>query len=90
VSSSHYELITRWTFAPPVGAVWKELMHPEHWPAWWKGVCAVELLEPGNSEGLAAYRRMTWRGALPYRLTFNMRTTRIEQAELIEGVADGS
>jgi len=64
-------------------------MHPERWPGWWQGVRAVELLESGDRDGVGAYRRMTWRSALPYELTFNMRTTRIEPQRLIEGVADG-
>jgi hypothetical protein len=64
-------------------------MHPEQWPEWWRGVCAVQVIEHGDTEGIGAYRRMTWRSALPYRLTFNMRTIRIEAQRLIEGVADG-
>ena len=50
---------------------------------------AVELLEDGDASGAGAYRRMTWRSALPYELTFNMRTTLIEPQRRIEGVADG-
>ena len=64
-------------------------MHPERWPEWWKGVRAVQLLESGDANGIAAYRRMTWRSALPYELTFNMRTTTIEPPRRIESVADG-
>jgi uncharacterized protein YndB with AHSA1/START domain len=84
-----FHLTTRWKLQAPVGSVWTELTRPEGWPAWWKGVLAVELLERGDSNGVGAYRRMTWRGALPYRLAFNMRTVRIEPRALIEAVADG-
>jgi hypothetical protein len=73
----------------PVGAVWAELTRPEGWPDWWKAVVAVEPLLPGDANGVGAYRRMTWRTALPYRVTFNMRTVRVEPRSLIEGVADG-
>lgn len=89
MSSSDYQLVTHWKLAAPLAAVWEELMHPEHWPTWWKGVRAVELLEAGDADGIGAYRRMTWRSALPYELTFHMRTTRIEPQRRIEGVADG-
>jgi uncharacterized protein YndB with AHSA1/START domain len=87
--SSEYHLTTHWTFPAAVATVWEELMHPERWPEWWRGVRAVELLEKGDADGLGAYRRMTWRSALPYELTFNMRTTCIEPQRRIEGVADG-
>ena len=34
-------------------------------------------------------RRYTWRGRLPYRLTFEMTTTRVEEPHRIEGSATG-
>jgi uncharacterized protein YndB with AHSA1/START domain len=86
---SHYQLVTHWTFPVALATVWEELQQPEHWPQWWKGVRAVQLLESGDAQGIGAYRRMTWRSALPYELTFNMRTVRIEPQSLIEGIADG-
>jgi len=86
---TQFHLITHWELTAPVSAVWAELMRPELWPQWWKGVVAVELLEPGDPNGVGAYRRMTWRSALPYKLTFNMRTVRVEPRSIIEGVADG-
>jgi uncharacterized protein YndB with AHSA1/START domain len=86
---SHYELLTRWLLPAPLPAVWEELTHPERWPEWWRGVRRVQLLESGDADGVGACRRMTWRSALRYELTFNMRTTRIERHSLIEGVAEG-
>ena len=86
---SRYQFVTHWAIDAPIHAVWSELSHPEFWPQWWRGVVAVDLLEPGDAEGIGAYRRMTWRSRLPYRLAFNMRTTRIERHVTIEGVADG-
>src|SRR3977135_4159487 len=86
---TQYHLTTRWTVDAPAGAAWKEFGRPEEWPSWWKGVEAVHLLEPGDSNGMGAYRRITWHGALPSRLTFNMRTVRIQPRALIEAVADG-
>src|SRR5262249_1547351 len=55
----------------------------------WKGVIAVRLLEQGDGNGMGAYRRITWRGVLVPRLTFNLRTVKIEPRALIESVADG-
>jgi len=86
---SHYQLVTHWSFAAPVERVWHELKQPQEWPRWWKGVVAVQLLEAGDANDVGAYRRMTWRSALPYQLAFNMRTTRVVPQSVIEGVADG-
>jgi uncharacterized protein YndB with AHSA1/START domain len=86
---SSYAFVTEWTFDAPVGAVWAELNAPEQWPAWWRGVVAVELLEAGDAAGVGSYRRMTWKSRLPYRLRFNMRTVRVDEPSVIEGVADG-
>jgi uncharacterized protein YndB with AHSA1/START domain len=86
---SSYELVTHWTFASPLRHVWQALKRPEEWPLWWKGVVAVQTLERGDENDVGAYRRMTWRSALPYRIAFNMRTVRVVTHSIIEGVADG-
>jgi Polyketide cyclase / dehydrase and lipid transport len=86
---TQYHLASRWRFAAPVGAVWSELSRPELWPTWWKGVLAVRLLERGDGSGMGAYRRIIWGRALASRLTFNLRTVKIEPRALIESVADG-
>jgi hypothetical protein len=87
---TQYHLTTRWTLEAPVGAVWTELSRPEMWPAWWKGMLAVRLLEQGDGSGMGAYRRITWRrGVLRSRITFNLRTVKVQPRALIESVADG-
>jgi hypothetical protein len=50
---------------------------------------SVRLLEQGDGSGTGAYRRITWRGVLPSRITFNLRTVKIQPRALIESVADG-
>jgi hypothetical protein len=86
---TQYHLMSRWSMDAPVGAVWTELSRPEGWPAWWRGIVAVRLLEQGDNSGLGAYRQVIWQGVLPARLTFNLRTVKIEPRALIESVADG-
>lgn len=86
---TQYHLTTRWTLAAPVGTVWTELSRPEGWPAWWKGIVAVRLLEQGDSSGVGTYRSIIWRGTLLSQLTFNLRTVKIQPRALIESVADG-
>jgi len=87
--STAFHLETQWELAAPPMAVWDALVRPEDWPRWWRAVEKVEVLEPGDASGLHAYRRFTWRTALPYAITFNMRTTLIEPLAIIEGQADG-
>jgi hypothetical protein len=89
VSATRFDLTTDWSLPFPLAALWQALIAPEEWPSWWRAVARVERLAPGDDNGVGAVRRMTWRTALPYTLTFDMRTTRIEPMSLIEGRAEG-
>lgn len=81
--------ITQWWLDAPIDAVWRAIQESEKWPSWWKSVAAVEPILPGDDRGLGAVRRFSWRGRLPYTLTFDMRVTRIEPPTLLEGIATG-
>jgi len=87
--STKFHLKTDWAFAAPRELVWRALMTPEDWPSWWRAVARVERLADGDQNGVGAVRRMTWRTAMPYTLTFTMRTTRVVPMTLIEGCAEG-
>jgi hypothetical protein len=89
MSSTQFNLVTDWSFDAPLERVWDALKVPEEWPAWWRAVAKVERLADGDANGVGAVRRMTWRTALPYTLSFDMRTTRVEPMRLIEGRAKG-
>jgi hypothetical protein len=89
VREHHYALATEWVLASPLAPVFDALRQPESWPAWWRYVQGVTLLAPGDADGLGAVRRYTWTSRLPYRLTFDMTTTRIEPPTALEGVASG-
>ena len=89
-ANEHYEFVTRWQFAAPLERVWDELIHPEAWPTWWRGVLEVTPVKPGiDSHGMGAARHYTWQSRLPYKLTFTMTTTLIQPFSKIEGVATG-
>lgn len=47
------------------------------------------LLEPGAEDRVGSLWRYTWKSALPYRLKFDMRMTRIEPPVALDGVARG-
>jgi uncharacterized protein YndB with AHSA1/START domain len=88
--NSRYAFVTHWAFDAAIDDVWTELSQPEHWPGWWKGVLAVEPLEAADPvTGAGAYYRMLMKSALPYRLVFNVRTTRRERPTTIEARSDG-
>jgi uncharacterized protein YndB with AHSA1/START domain len=87
--ATKFNLVTDWSFGAPRTAVWQALMQPEQWPSWWRAVVSVERLADGDANGVDAVRRMTWRSALPYTLTFDMRVIRVEPMSLIEGLAEG-
>ena len=86
---SRYAFVTEWTLAAPLPAVWELIAHPLAWPVWWRGVERVVQLEPGDAEGRGSLLRYTWRSRLPYRLSFDLRTTRVERHAVLEGEATG-
>lgn len=88
-ATTRFELVTEWHLDSPVGRVWEELTRPEDWPSWWRAVKRVEEISPGATDGVGAVRRFTWATALPYTITIEMKTRRIEPMLLLEGQARG-
>ena len=84
-----YEFLTTWCIDAPLERVYEVIDDSAAWPEWWKGVTAVEVLEPGGEDGLGQLARYSWRSSLPYTLQFDSRVTRIEPPHLIEGQATG-
>ncbi len=84
-----YEFVTEWLIDAPILPVWEAIYHSERWPQWWKGVVSVVPIDEGDAQGIGAKRRYVWRSALPYRLAFDMTTTRVEPPHLLEGNASG-
>ena len=86
---AHYSFTTIWRFAAPLDPIWTAITAVERWPQWWRGVEAVVLLQPGDTHGVGARYRYTWKSKLPYRLVFAMETTRVEPYLHLEGRAEG-
>lgn len=84
-----YAFKTTWRFEAPVEKVWDMLYQTSDWPNWWKGVLAVEEIEPADGNGLNGVSRYTWKSALPYKLRFDMRSTVVEKHRCMEGDAFG-
>ena len=86
---ARYEFLTTWCVDAPIDAVFDLLNDAAGYPRWWKGVQSVEVLEPGDEDGVGELDHFTWRSVLPYSLGFDMRGTRVERPHLIEGHATG-
>jgi hypothetical protein len=84
-----YAFTTIWHVAAPVAPVWMAITETERWPQWWRGVETVVRLHAGDSRGIGALYRYTWKSKLPYPLSFEMETTHIEPFQRIEGHARG-
>jgi len=82
-----YEFLTTWCLDAPIEAVFDVLNDSAGYPRWWKGVQSVEVIE--EHDGVGRLDRFSWRSVLPYSLTFDLRTTRVERPHLIEGDAYG-
>jgi uncharacterized protein YndB with AHSA1/START domain len=86
---SHYQLESHWHLDAPIHAVWDALYDVASWPRWWSFVIEVQELAKGDANGIGAVHRFTWGSALPYQLTFQMRTTVVQKPHVLEGVAEG-
>ncbi len=85
----NYNFVTTWQIEAPIQAVCEAIYYSQGWPLWWRNVEKVEEISPGDSQGIGSVRRYTWRGQLPYRLTFDIRVIHFEPLTVIEGIASG-
>lgn len=86
---AEYCLLTIWRIEAPLEEVYATIGDSLRWVEWWPGVLNVEQLEAGDADGINNIRLYSWQGRLPYRLAFEVRTTRIEKLAVIEGIAHG-
>jgi uncharacterized protein YndB with AHSA1/START domain len=86
---AEYAFVTTWRIEAPIEKVWDAIYHADRWPSWWKGVESVVKVAAGDDQGVGSIRRYTWKSRLPYRLVFEMRTTRVEKPVALEGEATG-
>lgn len=84
-----YSFVTIWRIKAPIENVWNEIYHSTDWPTWWKGVESVVEISNGDELGVGSVHRYSWKSKLPYRLSFDMKTVRIEPPVVLEGIATG-
>ena len=85
---ARYHFVTDLRLHAPAHAVRDALEDTATWPTWWRWLRAVELLEPGDADGLGARYRVRFRTRLPYTLSFESTTVHVDQ-ERIESAATG-
>jgi uncharacterized protein YndB with AHSA1/START domain len=87
---AEYAFLTTWLLDSPRQPVWEALHDQASWPSWWRGVEeAEELTRPPGGEDVGTISRMVWKSLLPYRVEFEVTTTRVEPPHLLEGHAVG-
>ncbi|MBS1626991.1 MAG: SRPBCC family protein [Bacteroidetes bacterium] len=86
---TQYSFITKWEIKAPIEDVWNAIYLSNNWPNWWKGVLVVKDISTGNTNGIGDVKRYTWKSALPYKLTFNMKLTENKLYEKLSGIAFG-
>ena len=84
-----FALLTQWHLAAPIERVWDALVAVDEWPCWWRFAQSIVALEAGDANGIGARRRYVWSSRLPYRLSFEMRTTALQRPTLMEAIAAG-
>ena len=84
-----YQFSTIWRVEASVQEVWDILCHPDLWPEWWESLVQIVELKKGDVRGIGALHRYTWKGALPYHITFDIHVLTIQPLSLLEGEASG-
>ncbi|MCF6843478.1 polyketide cyclase, partial [Klebsiella pneumoniae] len=85
-----YQFSTVWRVEASIQEVWDVFSHPDRWPEWWGSLERIVEIRKGDLRGIGALHRYTWKGALPYRLTFDINVLKIRPCTLLEGQASGA
>jgi|SRR5262245_40700965 len=86
---AEYTFLTTWLLTADRERIWDAIYESERWPQWWRGVEEAEKLVEGDERGVGQRGRYVWKAKLPYRVNFEIVTTRVERPHLLEGDADG-
>ncbi len=84
-----YRFLTTWLLQSPREPVWEAIYDQSSWPSWWRGVEEARELSPGREDGVGTVSRLVWKSLLPYRVQFEVTTTRVEPPHLLEADAVG-
>lgn len=90
MSVNEYSFVTVWKIAAPLKDVWDAIFEIEKFPNWWKAAKNVEVLEPGDGNGVNCLTQQTWTGMLPYKITFKSRRKAVDYLKKIEIASSGN
>jgi hypothetical protein len=78
--SNRYSFVTRWRVEGTPEEVFDLISRSVDYPRWWPSVwLRVEVLEPGDEQGVGRRVRVLSKGFLPYRLRWTATTTEVER-----------
>jgi hypothetical protein len=86
---AEYSFLTTWLLESPRDPIWAAIHDQERWPEWWRGVEVAKEVRGGDDDGVGTISRMVWKSWLPYRVSFEVLTTRVDYPDLMEGRATG-
>jgi hypothetical protein len=86
---NEYSFYTRWHLDAPIETVWDAIVSTQMQPRWWPNIERVIETMPGERSGVGSTRRYIWRTRLPYKLSFDIRVTRVDRPVLLEGLVSG-
>jgi Polyketide cyclase / dehydrase and lipid transport len=87
---AEYSFVTIWRHRAPIDAVYDAIADSLRWPEWWSTVTAVEELVKGDPDtGFGNVRRYTFKGSLPYTLSFDLTVTNTVRPRTLAGSASG-
>ncbi|MES1982963.1 MAG: SRPBCC family protein [Pseudomonadota bacterium] len=86
---AEFNFVTVWHIEAPLAQVCDAISACKDWPNWWKNVKKVEEIDLGDAHGIGSLRRFTWKGPIPYPLTFDIRVIQAVPLKILEGHASG-
>ena len=84
-----YEFLTTWLLDSPREPVWEAIYDQERWPSGGAGSRRSRNSTAGEESGVGTVSRLVWKSLLPYRVEFEVTTTRVERPHLLEADAVG-
>jgi len=84
-----YRFLTTWLLDSPREPVFDAIYDQAGWPSWWRGVEEASEVRSGDESGVGTVARMVWKSLLPYRVEFEVTTTRVERPHLLQADAVG-
>jgi uncharacterized protein YndB with AHSA1/START domain len=85
-----YSFVTEWRLDAPIERVYETIADATGWPEWWPAVQSVdEVRPPLDRNGVGRVWRYTFKGRLPFTLSFEMTVEEAARPTTLAGRARG-